>query len=70
MHRLGANLGRARRFEREKHDEAHYLSELRRTLNDQNLLSFSIDAGKKAGLRQIGDSTEVAGVDLATHHAV
>lgn len=47
-----------------------YLGELQRVFNNQYLLSFSAQAGKKAGLRSISLSTEVAGVDLASHDAI
>lgn len=47
-----------------------YLSELQRAINNQYLLSFSATPGKKAGWQQINVSTEVAGVDLASHEAV
>lgn len=47
-----------------------YLSELQKALNNQYLLSFSAKPGKKPGLQQIKLSTEVAGVDFASHDAV
>lgn len=47
-----------------------YFADLQRALNNQYLLSFSAMAGKKAGLQQIDLSTEVAGVDFASHDAV
>ncbi len=47
-----------------------YLSELQRVLNNQYLLSFSAQPDKKAGWQQISVSTEIAGVDLASHNAV
>ena len=47
-----------------------YLSELQRALNNQYLLSFSTEAGRKDGLQQVSVSTEVAGVDFAAHDAV
>ena len=47
-----------------------YLSELQRAINNQYLLSFSVKPGKKSGWQQVSLSTEVAGVDLASHDAV
>jgi hypothetical protein len=47
-----------------------YLADLQRALNNQYLLSFSAKAGKKSGLQQIRLSTQVAGVDFASHDAV
>jgi hypothetical protein len=47
-----------------------YLSELQRAINNQYLLSFSVKPGKKSGWQQISLSTEVAGVDFASHDAV
>ncbi len=47
-----------------------YLADLQKALNNQYLLSFSANPGKKGGLQQIDLSTEVAGVDLSSHDAV
>jgi hypothetical protein len=47
-----------------------YLSDLQRALNNQYLLSFTANPGKKAGLQRIDLTTEVAGVDFASHDAV
>lgn len=49
---------------------APYLNELQKVLDNQYLLSFNADAGKKPGLQSITLSTEVAGVSLTTHEAV
>lgn len=47
-----------------------YLQQLQTVFNNQYLLSFSAESGKKPGLQPINLSTEVAGVDLSTHNAV
>ena len=47
-----------------------YFKDLQRTLDNQYLLSFSMTPGKKAGLQRVDISTEVAGVDFASHDAV
>lgn len=47
-----------------------YLRDLQKALNNQYLLSFDAKPAKKAGLQQIALSTEVAGVDIASHNAV
>jgi hypothetical protein len=47
-----------------------YLDSLQQVFDNQYLLSFSATPGKKAGLQNIKLSTEVAGVELATHDAV
>lgn len=47
-----------------------YLRDLQKTLNNQYLLSFDAKPAKKAGLQSIALSTEVAGVDFASHNAV
>lgn len=47
-----------------------YLRDLQKALNNQYLLSFDAKPGKKAGLQPIALSTEVAGVDFASHDAV
>jgi hypothetical protein len=47
-----------------------YFKDLQRTLNNQYLLSISMTPGKKAGLQRVDISTEVAGVDFASHDAV
>ena len=47
-----------------------YLSQLQTMLNNQYLLNFSAKSGKKSGLQSIKLSTDVAGVELATHNAV
>jgi hypothetical protein len=47
-----------------------YLADLQKALNHQYLLSFDAKPGKKAGLQQINLTTEVAGVDFASHDAV
>lgn len=47
-----------------------YLADLQKALNSQYLLSFDAKPGKKAGLQQINLTTEVAGVDFASHDAV
>jgi hypothetical protein len=47
-----------------------YLDALQKTLDNQFLLSFSVTPSKKAGLQTVNLSTQVAGVQLATHDAV
>jgi hypothetical protein len=49
---------------------APYLDQLRNTLNNQFLLSFSAQPGKKAQLQDVSINTEVAGVELASANAV
>jgi hypothetical protein len=49
---------------------APYLEQLQNTLENQYLLSFSARPGRKPGLQPVRLSTEIAGVDLATHRAV
>lgn len=49
---------------------APYLSEVQSMLDNQYILSFSIEPGKKSGFQPVKLSTEVAGVDLAAHDAV
>jgi hypothetical protein len=47
-----------------------YLDQLQTILDNQYLLSFSAKPGKRPGLQSVNLSTEVAGVDLASHDAV
>jgi hypothetical protein len=47
-----------------------YLNDLQKTLDNQYLVRFAASPGKKAGLQNITLSTEVAGVEFATHDAV
>jgi hypothetical protein len=47
-----------------------YLAQLQTRLNNQYLLSFNARSGKKSGLQSVRLSTQVAGVDLASHDAV
>jgi hypothetical protein len=47
-----------------------YLGELQRIFDNQYLLSFSANAGKRAALQNISLSTEVAGVEFSAHDAV
>jgi hypothetical protein len=47
-----------------------YLDALQQVFDNQYLLSFNVKPAKKAGLQSIKLSTEVAGVDLASHDAV
>jgi hypothetical protein len=49
---------------------APYLDQLQKTLNNQYLLSFSAQSGKKARLQNVSINTEVAGVDLSSADAV
>lgn len=49
---------------------APYLSQVQSMLDNQYILSFSIEPGKKSGFEPVKLSTEVAGVDLAAHDAV
>jgi hypothetical protein len=49
---------------------APYLSQVQSMLDNQYILGFSIEPGKKSGFQPVKLSTEVAGVDLATHDAV
>lgn len=49
---------------------APYLDQLQNILNNQYLLSFSAQAGKKAQLNNVSISTEVAGVEFAAANAV
>ena len=48
---------------------APYLDQLQNILNNQYLLSFSAQPGKKAQLRDVSINTEVAGVELASANA-
>jgi hypothetical protein len=47
-----------------------YLAQLQTMLDNQYILTFWAKPGKKSGLQPINLSTEVAGVDLASHNAV
>lgn len=47
-----------------------YLSQLQKALDNQYLLSFSAQAGKKAQLQNVTINTEVAGVDLGSADGV
>ena len=47
-----------------------YLGQLQNILNNQYLLSFSAQSGRKAELRNVSINTEVAGVELASANAV
>jgi hypothetical protein len=47
-----------------------YLDQLQKILNNQYLLSFYAQAGKKAQLQNVSINTEVAGVDLSSADAV
>ena len=47
-----------------------YLDQLQKILNNQYLLSFSAQPGKKAQLQNVTINTEVAGVELASADAV
>ena len=49
---------------------APYLDQLQNILNNQYLLSFSAQSGKKAQLQNVSINTEVAGVELASADAV
>lgn len=49
---------------------APYLAEVQSMLDNQYILSFSIEPGNKSGFEPVKLSTEVAGVDLAAHDAV
>jgi len=49
---------------------APYLDQLQNILNNQYLLSFSAQPGKKAQLQNVSINTEVAGVELASADAV
>ncbi len=49
---------------------APYLNQLRNILDNQYLLSFSAQPGKKAGLQYVTINTEVAGVELDAADAV
>jgi len=49
---------------------APYLDEIQKILNNQYLLSFSAKPEKKAGLKSVAISTEIAGVDLNAGDAV
>ena len=49
---------------------APYLDQLQKILNNQYLLSFSAEPGKKGQLRNVTIDTEVAGVELASADAV
>jgi hypothetical protein len=49
---------------------APYLDQLQKILNNQYLLSFSAQPGKKAQLQNVSINTEVAGVDLSSADAV
>jgi len=49
---------------------APYLDQLQKVLNNQYLLSFSAQPGKKAQLQNVSINTEVAGVDLSSADAV
>jgi hypothetical protein len=48
---------------------APYLNDLQRILDNQYLLTFSVQPGAKAGLQYVNVQTEIAGVDLATPDA-
>jgi hypothetical protein len=47
-----------------------YLSDLQKIFDNQYLVSFAATPGKEAGLQNVTLSTEVAGVEFATHDAV
>ena len=47
-----------------------YLGELQRMFDNQYILSFTANGGKKSGLQPVKLTTEVAGVDLSAHNAV
>ena len=47
-----------------------YLAQVQTMLDNQYLLSFSAKATKRAGLQFVKISTDLAGVDLASHDAV
>jgi len=47
-----------------------YLSQLQKALDNQYLLSFSAQAGKKARLQNVSINTEIAGVDLGSADGV
>jgi hypothetical protein len=49
---------------------APYLNDLQRILDNQYLLTFSVQPVAKAGLQYVNVQTEIAGVDLATPDAV
>jgi hypothetical protein len=49
---------------------APYLDQLQRILDNQYLLSFNAQPGKKAQLQNVSINTEVAGVDLSSADAV
>jgi len=49
---------------------APYLDQLQKILNNQYLLSFSAQPGKKAQLQNVSINSEVAGVDLSSADAV
>jgi hypothetical protein len=49
---------------------APYLEQLQNILNNQYLLSFSAQSGKKAQLQNVSINTEVAGVELASADAM
>jgi hypothetical protein len=49
---------------------APYLDRLQRVLDNQYLLTFHANPGKKSGLQYVNVSTNVAGVDLGTPDAV
>ncbi len=49
---------------------APYLDQLQKVLNNQYLLSFSAQPGKKTQLQNISINTEIAGVDLSSADAV
>jgi len=49
---------------------APYLDQLQKILNNQYLLSFSAQPGKKPQLQNVSINTEVAGVDLSSADAV
>lgn len=49
---------------------APYLSQVQSMLDNQFVLSFSVEPGEKSGFQSVKLSTDVAGVDLAAHDAV
>jgi hypothetical protein len=49
---------------------APYLDQLQKILNNQYLLTFSAQPGKKAQLQNVSINTEIAGVDLSSADAV
>lgn len=49
---------------------APHLAQVQAMMENQYILSFSVEPGKRAGFQPVKLSTEVAGVDLAAHDAV